>query len=168
MGNIGAATSWLAAAPTLAEATAWTRTSSRWPTTSRSAPGRTSSPSTAQNEFFSFENVFYPRPASASGRSAASTASLPGPRQRSSVASRRRWPGPNLAIGAQQFGLYVQDQWSPSGASFTIGLQADIPLINSPRTNPVLLASPSLPINTGDFPNANILWSPRLKVGAGT
>ena len=83
----------------------------------------------------------------------------------SSAASRRELQpkGPIALIGAQQFGLYAQDQWSPSERiSFTIGIRADIPLINSPRTNPALVNDPNLPINTGDFPNANVLWSPRL------
>jgi outer membrane receptor protein involved in Fe transport len=118
-----------------------------------------------QNEFFSFDNAFFQASIGVWSFSSLDSLAAGTP-----SAFQRRIPtelqpkGPIALIGAQQFGLYVQDQWSPSERiSFTIGLRADIARFgHTAYDNPALLNDPELPINTGDFPNANILWSPRL------
>jgi outer membrane receptor protein involved in Fe transport len=60
-------------------------------------------------------------------------------------------------------GVYAQDQWMPtSRLTLTAGLRLDAPFLpDAARTNTTLLASP-LAIDTGELPNGNVLWSPRL------
>ena len=165
VGNIGAATSWLAAG-----AERFSQTNSLDQNIFSVADNLSFGTGThrftagTQNEFFSFDNAFFQASIGVWSFSSLDSLAAGTP-----SAFQRRIPtplqpkGPIALIGAQQFGLYVQDQWSPSERfTLTVGLRADIPLINSPRTNPALLNDPALPINTGDFPNANILWSPRL------
>jgi outer membrane receptor protein involved in Fe transport len=117
-----------------------------------------------QNEFFNFRNDFFQ--ASIGVWAFNSLDSL---RQGLPSAFQRRIPNPTRGsrpiadIGASVFGLYAQDAWTPSPfLTLTFGLRADIPLIQAPPTNQALLNDPNLPINTGEFPNANVLWSPRL------
>lgn len=165
VGNIGAAQSWLAAG---AERFSQTNTLDQdiFSVADNISFGTGSHRFTVgtQNEFFAFNNAFFQ--ASIGVWSFNSLDSLeagtPSAFQRR-IAVPGKPKGPIALIGAQQFGLYVQDQWSPSErVSVTLGLRADLPLINSPATNAALLNDPNLPIDTGDYPNANILWSPRL------
>ena len=165
VGNIGASTSWLAAG---AERFSQTNSLDQniFSVADNFSFGTGSHRFTVgtQNEFFSFDNKFFQ--ASIGVWSFSSLDSLaagtPSAFQRR-IATPLQPKGPIALIGAQQFGLYAQDQWSPSERiSVTLGIRADIPLINSPRTNPALVNDPNLPINTGNFPNANVLWSPRL------
>ena len=170
VGNIGAATSWLAAgAERFSQGNSLDQNIFSVADNLSFGTGAHRFTAGTQNEFFSFENVFFQASIGVWSFSSLDSLAAGTP-----SAFQRRIPtplqpkGPIALIGAQQFGLYIQDQWSPSERiSFTIGLRADIPLINSPRTNPVLLNDPNLPINTGDFPNANILWSPRLGLQLG-
>ncbi len=165
VGNIGAATSWLAAgAERFSQTNSLDQNIFSVADNLSFGAGAHRVTVGTQNEFFSFDNAFFQASIGVWSFSSLDSLAAGTP-----SAFQRRIPtelqpkGPIALIGAQQFGLYVQDQWSPSERiSFTIGLRADIPLINSPRTNPALLNDPELPINTGDFPNANILWSPRL------
>lgn len=117
-----------------------------------------------QNEFFNFRNDFFQ--ASIGVWAFNSLDSL---EQELPSAFQRRIPNPTRGtrpiadIGASVFGVYAQDAWSPSPfLTLTLGLRADVPLMQSPPTNQALLDDPNLPINTGEFPNANVLWSPRL------
>ncbi len=117
-----------------------------------------------QNEFFNFRNDFFQ--ASIGVWAFNSLDSL---ERGEASAFQRRIPNPARGtrpiadIGASVFGVYAQDAWSPSPfLTLTLGLRADIPLMQSPPTNQALLNDPNLPIDTGEFPNANLLWSPRL------
>jgi outer membrane receptor protein involved in Fe transport len=73
---------------------------------------------------------------------------------------------PNGAVAdfsVKQLGAFLQDAWTISNrATVTAGIRVDVPFFNSPITNPNLTADPDLPINTGEFPSGNALWSPRL------
>lgn len=63
---------------------------------------------------------------------------------------------------ASQFALYAQDQWQPArGLSLTVGLRADIPVLNTrpPRTE---LVATNFGRNTDEVPSGNVQWSPRL------
>ena len=165
VGNIGAATSWLAAgAERFSQTNSLDQNIFSFADNLSFGTGAHRLTVGTQNEFFSFDNAFFQASIGVWSFSSLDSLAAGTP-----SAFQRRIPtplqpkGPIALIGAQQFGLYAQDQWSPSErVSFTVGIRADIPLINSPRTNPALVNDPNLPINTGDFPNANVLWSPRL------
>ena len=165
VGNIGAATSWLAAgAERFSQTNSLDQNIFSFADNLSFGTGAHRITLGTQNEFFSFDNAFFQASIGVWSFSSLDSLAAGTP-----SAFQRRIPtplqpkGPIALIGAQQFGLYAQDQWSPSERiSLTAGIRADIPLINSPRTNPALVNDPNLPINTGDFPNANVLWSPRL------
>jgi outer membrane receptor protein involved in Fe transport len=165
VGNIGAATSWLAAgAERFSQTNSLDQDIFSFADNLSFGTGAHRFTVGTQNEFFSFDNAFFQASIGVWAFSSLDSLAAGTP-----SAFQRRIPtelqpkGPIALIGAQQFGLYVQDQWSPSERlSITLGIRADIPLINSPTTNPALVNDPFLPINTGDYPNANILWSPRL------
>ncbi len=165
VGNIGASTSWLAAgAERFSQTNSLDQNIFSVADNLSFGTGAHRFTVGTQNEFFSFDNAFFQASIgvwsfSSLDSLAAGTASAFQRR----ITTPLQPKGPIALIGAQQFGLYAQDQWSPSERlSLTVGIRADIPLINSPRTNPALVDDPNLPINTGVFPNANILWSPRL------
>ena len=73
---------------------------------------------------------------------------------------------PNGAVAdfsVKQIGAFLQDQWTLNRrATVTAGLRMDVPYFKAPTTNPNLTADPNLPINTGEFPSGNALWSPRV------
>jgi outer membrane receptor protein involved in Fe transport len=117
-----------------------------------------------QNEFFNFRNDFFQASIGVWAFNSLDSLELG-----EASAFQRRIPNPTRGtrpiadIGASIFGVYGQDAWSPSPfLTLTLGLRADIPLMQSPPTNQALVNDPNLPIDTGAFPNANILWSPRL------
>jgi hypothetical protein len=71
--------------------------------------------------------------------------------------------GATADFSVKQIGAFLQDQWTISNrATVTAGIRMDVPFFNSPVTNPNLTSDPNLPINTGEFPSGNALWSPRL------
>jgi hypothetical protein len=117
-----------------------------------------------QNEFFTFRNDFFQ--ASIGVWAFNSLDSL---EQGLAQAFQRRIANPARGstrpianISASQFGFFAQDAWSPSErVTVTFGLRADVPLISKPPVNQALLNDPNLPINSGQFPDANVLWSPR-------
>ena len=82
----------------------------------------------------------------------------------------RRLPGPLAPAGpvadfpVRQLGLYLQDQWAPTGRlTLTAGLRLDVPFVGSdPPRNLDLLAN--LGVNTAVTPSGHPLWSPRLGV----
>ena len=64
-----------------------------------------------------------------------------------------------------QLGFYAQDSWSPlQGLTVTPGVRMDVPLLSKANVNERLVANEAFPINTGEMPSGNILWSPRLGV----
>lgn len=121
------------------------------------------------NEFFGFTNVFFPQSIGqwtfnsldslAAGNAHAYTRALTG--AQAGIAGGRT-DGPVADFNVHQFGLYLQDQWTPSpNLTFQIGLRADDPTFpTKPAFNQQLLDSMGL--NTSVFPSGNILWSPRL------
>ncbi len=165
VGNIGASTSWLAAgAERFSQTNSLDQNIFSVADNFSFGTGAHRFTVGTQNEFFSFNNAFFQASIGVWAFNSLDSleAGTPTAFQRR-IAAPGHPKGPIALIGAQQFGLYVQDQWSPSERfSVTLGIRADIPLINSPNTNAALLNDPNLPIDTGDFPNANILWSPRL------
>ncbi len=82
--------------------------------------------------------------------------------QRRFGASPGQEPG-TAKFNAGQLGFYLQDEWSVlRNLTITPGFRVDIPLLSKATTNPALLASPTLPIDTGKVPTGNPLWSPRI------
>ena len=74
---------------------------------------------------------------------------------------------PFAEIQAAQFGLYVQDEYSPlPNLRLTAGLRADLPVVNSDvaqNTNAAALTFRNGErINTGALPKRTVLFSPRL------
>jgi hypothetical protein len=74
--------------------------------------------------------------------------------------------GPVGQFRAATYSVYAQDRWQISSrVTVTGGARLDVPLNSSPGTNPVLVADAALGNpNTGDFPSANAVVSPRLAV----
>ncbi|MBN1209053.1 MAG: TonB-dependent receptor [Myxococcaceae bacterium] len=71
-------------------------------------------------------------------------------------------PG-TAAFNVFQMGLYVQDNWTPlKGLTVTPGVRIDVPFLSAANVNQRLLENEAFPINTGEVPSGNILWSPRL------
>lgn len=69
--------------------------------------------------------------------------------------------GATADFSVRQVGGYIQDQWSPlKELTVTVGVRADVPLIDEPVSNPALQAA--LQINNADFPTGKVLFSPRL------
>jgi hypothetical protein len=116
------------------------------------------------NEFYKFNNAFFQARIGVwafnsldsleSGTAAAFQRVLP---------TAARPEGPIAVFKVQQVGLYAQDEWTPtSRLTLTGGIRLDVPFNDKPAQNPALVTNPFLPINTADFPNGNVLWSPRL------
>jgi hypothetical protein len=62
-----------------------------------------------------------------------------------------------------QLGLYLQDTWSPiKGLTVTPGVRMDVPFLSAANVNERLVTNEAFPINTGEVPSGNVLWSPRL------
>ncbi len=110
------------------------------------------------NEFFHFENHFFPASIGVwSFRNADSLAAARPNR------FERALPGANSPIadwGVRQLGLYAQDQWRIARLTLTLGLRADVPLLDKPSSNPALATA--LNINSASFPSGNVLVSPRV------
>jgi outer membrane receptor protein involved in Fe transport len=114
------------------------------------------------NELFGFVNGFFP--ASLGVWSFADTAALSaGTPSRYEIALPRRPEGPTADFNVTQIGLYAQDRWSPSPQlTLTAGVRVDVPRLPTPSANPLPALRDTLGVNTGAFPSANALWSPRL------
>ncbi|HEX9457883.1 MAG TPA: TonB-dependent receptor, partial [Thermoanaerobaculia bacterium] len=65
-------------------------------------------------------------------------------------------------FGAEQFGLYVNDQWHVSNnVTLTAGLRGDKPRFNdTPSLNPIVQSA--LGFNTNTHPAEELVWSPRV------
>jgi len=71
-------------------------------------------------------------------------------------------PG-TAAFSVFQLGLYAQDSWSPiKGLTITPGIRVDVPFLSKANVNERLVGNEAFPINTGEVPSGNLLWSPRL------
>ena len=121
------------------------------------------------NEFFKFHNVFFPQSIGQWTFSSLANFNLgtASQYQRALTAAKAgitggRTDGPIADFSVRQYGLYLQDQWSPTPKwTVQVGLRADDPTFPaSPAFNQQL--SDSMGINTGVFPSGNILWSPRV------
>jgi len=66
------------------------------------------------------------------------------------------------SFGAEQFGLYVNDQWHASNnVSLTFGLRADKPRFNdTPSFNATVMSA--IGFNTSTHPAEELVWSPRV------
>lgn len=68
---------------------------------------------------------------------------------------------------AAQIGFYVQDEWKPNDKiKVTLGLRADVPFfpknpIDNPAVRELRFANQEV-LDVGKFPDAHILWSPRI------
>lgn len=116
------------------------------------------------NEFFSFRNLF------ANNRfgtwTFGSADSLDaGLARRYEIQLESRPGGFTADFGVKQLGGYIQDAWRPNDRlTVTAGLRVDAPYFNNkPVEN---TATPQIVdtfgVHTGDFPNGNMLVSPRL------
>jgi len=82
--------------------------------------------------------------------------------QRRFGASDLQEPG-TAAFNVFQVGLYLQDNWTPfKGLSVTPGVRIDVPFLSAANVNQRLVENTAFPINTGEVPSGNVLWSPRL------
>lgn len=116
------------------------------------------------NEFFSFNNVFFPASLGvwAFGSADSLAQGLPFRYERA-LGTAARPEGPVADFSVQQYGLYAQDQFALTPRlTITAGLRFDVPYNDKPNRNPAL--DSIMGINTADFPSGNILWSPRLGV----
>lgn len=74
---------------------------------------------------------------------------------------------PFAEIQAAQFGLYVQDEYSPiSNLRLTVGLRGDLPVVSSDVEQNTAAAALTFRngerINTGELPKRTVLFSPRI------
>jgi outer membrane receptor protein involved in Fe transport len=84
--------------------------------------------------------------------------------QRRFGVSELQEPG-TAAFSVFQLGLYAQDNWTPfRGLTVTPGVRLDVPFLSKANVNERLVNNEAFPINTGEVPSGNILWSPRLGV----
>jgi hypothetical protein len=121
------------------------------------------------NEFFGFTNVFFPQSIGQwnFGTLDSLAQGLPNTYTRALTGAQAGIPGgrtdgPVADFNVHQFGLYVQDQFTPSPKmTIQIGLRADDPTFpTKPAFNQQL--SDSMGFNTSVFPSGNILWAPRV------
>ncbi len=114
------------------------------------------------NEFFKFNNVFFPASLGVwSFDSPTDLANGVATRYEIALPTAARPDGPVADFNVKQLGGYLQDQWQPTPQwTLTLGLRMDVPIMDKPVTNPALVTD--LGINTGDFPSGNVLWSPRF------
>ncbi len=115
------------------------------------------------NEFFHFNNVFFPASLGIWSFLNDSTFEAGTPnRFERALPGASRPDGPVADFSVQQFGFYVQDRWNVTPRlAITPGFRIDVPIMDAPPTNPTLDTS-VLNINTGDFPSGNIMVSPRV------
>jgi hypothetical protein len=74
---------------------------------------------------------------------------------------------PFAEINAAQFGLYIQDEYSPiSNLRVTLGLRGDLPIVESNVAQNTAAAALTFRngerINTGELPKRSVLFSPRI------
>jgi len=122
------------------------------------------------NELFKFKNLFlsefdgyyfYPTLAAFENQTCPKITTGTGCEYRISYATGSD-PQRPTSFGAEQFGLYVNDQWHASNnVSFTFGLRADKPRFNdTPSFNSTVMNV--IGFNTSTHPAEELVWSPRL------
>lgn len=122
------------------------------------------------NELFKFKNLFlsefdgyyfYPNLAAFENQTCPIIASGTGCEYRISYATGAD-PKRPTAFGAQQYGLYVNDQWHVSNnLTLSMGLRADKPRFNdTPSFNPIVQTA--LGFNTATHPAESLVISPRF------
>ncbi len=121
------------------------------------------------NEFFGFNNVFFPQ-----SIGQWTFANIDSFENNAPVRFDRALPlregGPTADFNVNQWGLYVQDQFNLGPVVLTAGIRWDNPIFpDAPAYNPVLDSVTSDPnlwtggtINTSVVPSGNATWSPRL------
>ena len=112
------------------------------------------------NEFFGFNNVFFP---TSIGKW--TFANIDSFENNAPVRLDRALPlipgGPVADFSVNQWGLYAQDQFNLGTLALTVGLRWDNPIFpDSPTYNPTL--DSIMGINTSVMPSGNATWSPRL------
>ena len=115
------------------------------------------------NEIFKFHNVFQQGKVGiwTFADTTAFKNSTPNRYLRSVSLNALRPDGAVADFGVRQLGGYVQDQLNPrEGLTLTLGVRADMPLLDQPVANPALATAFS--INNSDFPSGKILFSPRV------
>jgi outer membrane receptor for ferrienterochelin and colicin len=122
------------------------------------------------NELFKFKNLFmseangyyfYPTLAAFENQTCPKITTGTGCEYRISYATGSD-PRRPTAFGAEQFGLYINDQWHASNnTSFTFGLRADKPRFNdTPSFNQTVMNA--IGFNTATHPAEELVWSPRV------
>jgi hypothetical protein len=122
------------------------------------------------NELFKFKNLFlsefdgyyfYPTLAAFENQTCPTITTGLGCEYRISYATGAD-PKRPTAFGAQQYGLYVNDQWHVSNnVTVSMGLRADKPRFNdTPSFNPIVQTA--LGFNTATHPGESLVISPRL------
>ena len=131
-------------------------------------------------DFYSANGYSYDR---TTGQYAAYSATNPSPGRENASVYRLQYAAdasgqiPFAYVNAQQYGLYVQDEYSPrQNLKVTLGIRGDLPVItnNLPqniyvgggRLNntdiPPLSFRNGVQLNTGQIPNRTVLFSPRI------
>jgi outer membrane receptor protein involved in Fe transport len=114
------------------------------------------------NEFFKFRNLFANNRFSTWSFGDADSLEA-GLARRYEVQVELRPDGFTSRFNVKQFGGYIQDVWNTSDRlTLTGGLRLDVPYTDKPVQNPLTQLVDTLGVNTGDFPNGNMMVSPRL------
>jgi len=114
------------------------------------------------NEFFKFRNLF------ANNRYGTWTfgdadSLEAGLARRFEIQVETREDGFTSRFKVKQFGGYIQDVWRTSDRlTLTGGVRLDVPYTDKPTQNPLTQLVDTLGVNTGQFPNGNMMVSPRL------
>jgi len=116
----------------------------------------------SHNEFFSFRNLFADNRYGTWTFGSADSLDANLPRRYEALLEAREG-GFTSSFAVKQLGAYIQDAWSPSDRlTLTMGLRFDVPYTDKPFENPLLALTDTLGVHTGEFPNGNMLFSPRL------
>ena len=114
------------------------------------------------NEFFKFRNLFANNRYGTwtFGNADSLDAELP---RRYEILLEARPDGFTSRFNVKQIGAYIQDTWHTSDRlTLTAGLRVDVPYTDKPTQNNAPALVDTLGVNTGEFPNGNMLVSPRL------
>ncbi|HEX7025339.1 MAG TPA: TonB-dependent receptor, partial [Gemmatimonadales bacterium] len=114
------------------------------------------------NEFFKFRNLFAQNRFGTWTFGSADSLEA-GLARRYEILLEARPDGFTSRFSVQQIGGYIQDAWRPNDRlTLTGGLRLDVPYTDKPTQNPSKSLTDTLGVNTGEFPNGNMLFSPRL------
>ena len=114
------------------------------------------------NEFFKFRNLFANNRFSTWTFGDADSLDA-GLARRYEVQVELRPNGFTSRFNVKQIGAYIQDAWSTSDRlTLTGGLRVDVPYTDKPVENPLNALTDTLGVHTGEFPNGNMMLSPRF------